>query len=224
MNHMLKGVLKFIGTLLGYLLIVLNLIIAGILGYLLTLPLTQDGYLLVVGIGGVVIWFDSFTFQETGVNVSLTNFLLFHAFFLIGVTFMLTWLKTGFPITAVNSFELGSFALILTIFFIPQPSQASSLLYSVSSTILFFVSGTVSAFYEILLTSSSFVRPDTLVLHFFSDSLNLLGAFDLLILALRFLYLFGHGLRNGREPAGIRLYSKSVHHCQSVNTRLVESS
>ncbi len=120
-------------------------------------------------------------------RLALRRFAAYHAVFFVGAMLVLDFLKTGVPFTSVNSFEMGSFALIVTGLFISKAEDPyrTILFYSISATVLFFLSGTFLAFIEVASTVSNPIPANPNIVHAIS-SMFLLGVTDLLTLSLQF--------------------------------------
>lgn len=111
--------------------------------------------------------------------------------FFLGVFLVLVGLNTKNPFDAVDSFEIGSFALVIATFLMTKGITGKyyfrMLFHSVTATLLFFLSGAFLAFTEELSTTSS--PTWTIPLEFQAlGAFFLVGAMDLLLVAIFLLF------------------------------------
>lgn len=106
--------------------------------------------------GGIAIVFLSLLFINLEPKLHPRKFFAFQAFFVAGSALVLPYIQTGTPFSTTASFEVGSFALIVTGFFIRSKNREyhNILLYSTTATIALFVAGMFSAFKDVVATAA----------------------------------------------------------------------
>ncbi len=172
--------------------------------FLFYLGLTGDPTLLPIaeGFGGSTLLLASSPTITVG-EFAPKKFLSQHALFFVGAMMVLDSLKAGSAVNSVNSFEMGSFALIITGFFLSREEDfyRGALLYSVSATAFLFIAGTFRAFDEVINSSSLPIAPNPNLVHV-TSSLFILGVIDLLVLAFQFflILLRKHPNYEGTDP------------------------
>ena len=120
-------------------------------------------------------------------NFTLKRFFAQHALFFIGIVLILNPYPAKAVLSSVSSFELGSFALIITSLFILKKDEIYKeiLFYAVTGTSLFFLTGFFLATLEVLYSEPLPFRMEPIQIRAL-NSLFLLGVFDLLVLGLQF--------------------------------------
>ncbi|MCS4538647.1 MAG: hypothetical protein HYY67_07315 [Thaumarchaeota archaeon] len=128
------------------------------------------------------------------------RFLAIHALLVGGYMLVLSSLKTGVPFTSVTSFEMGSFALIFTGFFLARKGEPyqNVLFFSATSTLFFFTAGIFLAHNEVLYVPSNISDGPNLVV--VSNSLILVAMMDLLILGFQLYLILFENLLKLKKP------------------------
>ena len=139
-------------------------------------------------LGGALAGLSAIFFE--GEDFVESKFVVFHAMFIVGMFLVLVGINAGLPFNAVDSFEMGSFALVVTTFLFTAgerfgASRYSVLFHSATGTLLFFSAGALLAFNEVFSTAPSPAGQNLWVNHALA-AFFLMGAIDLLIVALQF--------------------------------------
>lgn len=152
---------------------------------------------------GLTIIMSSFVFFEFEPKAHWRRFLSFQGLFVVGTVLVAPSIQAGTPFSTTISFEVGSFALIVTGFFITSVKEEyhDILLYSSISTTVLFTAGMLSAFRDI---AGSNVPIEGIggATTFVITALFLIGSIDLTVLSV---LLFGVVMRKvrhkGHSPA-----------------------
>jgi len=160
--------------------------------------------------GGLAIAITSFLFIEFEPGLHARRFVAFHFLFVAGTGLVAPFIQSGVPFSTIECFEVGSFALLTTGFFITaiREENHNLLMYSATATAILFLAGMLSAFRDV----SGVAAPSSGV-----DGLNaylvtgmfLVGAIDLAILSVAILGVVVRRVRSIPEPEPTSKYGLS---------------
>lgn len=141
------------------------------------------GFPLAQTFSGLSLMFLGFVLVDMA-NYQPIRFFLFIVFVVVGLMILLPLIKAPIPFTSVQSFEMGSFALIIFGFFFSKSGKIprNIKLYSNMATVLFFLSGSFLTFRETFVS----VNPITIITvtyGYFIDASFITGALTLLLLS-----------------------------------------
>ena len=124
------------------------------------------------------------------------GFVIYHCLLPLGVFLFLIAFNHEGAFNSLDSFTIGSFALIFTGFLVASPSirikpeeQYTILLFSIGATIVLFASGTLSATYSVLTSFAHF----TPLLGTVCSSFLVLGVTDIIVVAVLFFGVIYNG-------------------------------
>ncbi len=130
--------------------------------------------------GGIALIFLSFAFIEFNVKRRPRKFVTFETLFIVGIGSVTPFIQSGMPFDALTCFEVGSFALLATGFFITRDEEAyhNVLLLSITATFVLFLSGLLAAFRAVPGASASTIGINSITIYL-NTALFLAGAVDL---------------------------------------------
>lgn len=147
---------------------------------------------------GLAITILSFAFMEFDVIHHWQRFTLFQVLFISGISLVTPFIQSGTPFSTTTSFEVGSFSLLVTGFFITRdkPEYRNILLVSCSATMALFFAGMLSAFRDVPGATLPLQPGIGSATTYLVTALFLIGSVDLALLsALLFAFVI-KGIRN----------------------------
>jgi len=127
------------------------IVIAAVLGLLSIAGLYYGIATAAQGFGGLALTILSLAFIETDVKQYPKRFIGFQALFVSGISLVSPIVQKGAPFSTATSFEVGSFSLLVTGFFITTAREEyhNVLLVSIAATTALFIGGMLSAFRDV---------------------------------------------------------------------------
>lgn len=134
---------------------------------------------------GLAITILSFAFMEFDVIHRWQRFALFHVLFITGIAMVTPFIQSGVPFSTTTSFEVGSFSLLVTGFFITRDrvEYRNILLVSCSATMALFFAGVISAFRDVPGASLPLQPGIGSATTYLVTALFLIGSVDLAVLS-----------------------------------------
>lgn len=152
---------------------------------------------------GLAIATLSFAFFEVDVIRHPRRFAVFQLLFIIGIALVTPFIQTGDPFSTMTSFEVGSFSLLVTGFFITRNDgdYSNILLLSATATMALFIAGMLSAFKDVPGAALPAVGIGSVTVYLIT-ALFLVGSVDLTFLSV---LLFGLVVKAARTDPRLRL-------------------
>jgi hypothetical protein len=178
--------MKLGGTIFTYLCLATTVILGTISVRYLTLGADNAAQAFM----GLAITILSFIFFESEVILHWERFATYQILFIAGIALVTPFIQSGTPFTTTTSFEVGSFSLVVTGFFITtnREEYRNILLLSCTATLALFFAGMLSAFRDVpgASFSSAGIASAT---NYLVTALFLVGSVDLAFLSAM---LFAH--------------------------------
>jgi hypothetical protein len=182
------------------------IVIAAVLGLLSIAGLYYGIATAAQGFGGLALAILSLAFIETDVKQHPKRFIGFQALFVSGISLVAPIVQKGAPFSTATSFEVGSFSLLVTGFFIASDREEyhNVLLVSIAATTALFIGGMLSAFRDVAGDAAPSAGIGG-VTAYLVTALFLMGAVDLTLLLVLLLRIVVYNIRASR-PSPPSLY------------------
>src|SRR2546426_7310240 len=168
-------------TIFGYFCVILAVVFGAVSIRYLTLGAPDAAQAFM----GLAITILSFAFMEFDVIRHWERFTIFQVLFIAGISLVTSFIQSGTPFSTTTSFEVGSFSLLVTGFFITRDKveYRNILLVSCTATMALFFAGMLSAFRDVPGAAAPLQPGIGSVTAYLVTALFLIGSVDLAILS-----------------------------------------